>query len=130
MNLTKDNYLRGSGTGNSWHVDIDPPKRKVKSYFEETLITAKEIYAGKTGKLYLFFSGGTDSQYVFNVFEYLKFDFTPVIVRYTGKYYHLDYNHHDTVHAFEYCKSKNIEPLVINLDFDKFVELLSQQHCR
>ena len=122
MELIKDNYLRGSGTGTTWHVEIDPPKRKVKSYFEETLITSEYMYANKTGKLLLMLSGGLDSEYVFRVFQHLKFDFTPVIVRFIGKYYHEDYNAHDIKHAFKLCEKFNVTPTVITFDFDKFVE--------
>lgn len=122
MELIKDNYLRGSGTGSTWHVDIDPPKRKVKSYFEETLITSEYMYANKTGKLLLMLSGGLDSEYVFRVFNHLKFDFTPVIVRYIGKHYHEDYNAHDTRYAFKLCEKFNVTPTVITFDFDKFVD--------
>lgn len=122
MELIKDNYLRSSGTGATWHVDIDPPRRKVKSYFEETLITSEYMYANKTGKLLLMLSGGLDSEYVFRVFQHLKFDFTPVIVRFIGKYYHEDYNAHDTKYAFKLCEKFNVTPTVITFDFDKFVE--------
>jgi hypothetical protein len=122
MELIKDNYLRGSGSGDTWHVDIDPPKRKVKSYFEETLITSEYMYANKTGKLLLMLSGGLDSEYVFKVFQHLKFDFTPVIVRFTGKHHHEDYNAHDIIHAFKLCEKFNVTPTVITFDFDKFVE--------
>ena len=131
MELIKDNYLRSSGTGATWHVDIDPPKRKVKSYFEETLITAEYMYANKTGKLLLMLSGGLDSEYVFRIFHHLKFDFTPVIIRFVGKHYHEDYNAHDTKQAFKLCAYFNVTPTVITFDFDKFVdsgELFEDMH--
>jgi hypothetical protein len=131
LELIKDNYLRGSGSEDTWHVDIDPPKRKVKSYFEETLLTAEYMYANKTGKLMLMLSGGLDSEYVFRVFHHLKFDFTPVIVRFVGKHHDKDYNFHDTISAFELCKNYNITPTVITFDFDKFVdsgELFENMH--
>jgi hypothetical protein len=131
VELIKDNYLRSSGTGATWHVDIDPPKRKVKSYFEETLITAEYMYANKTGKLLLMLSGGLDSEYVFRIFHHLKFDFTPVIIRFVGKHYHEDYNAHDTKQAFKLCAYFNVTPTVITFDFDKFVdsgELFEDMH--
>lgn len=124
MELIKDNYLRGTGSGSTWHVDIDPPKRKVKSYYEETLISSEYMYANKTGKLLLMLSGGLDSEYLFRIFHRMKFDFTPVIVRLMG--HHLpnstDYNHLDIVHGFKLCKTFNIEPIVVEFDFDKFFD--------
>jgi len=131
MELIKDNYLRGSGTGKDWHVDIDPPKRKVKSYFEETLLSAEYMYANKTGKLQLLLSGGLDSEYVFRVFEYLKFDFTPIIFRFTGKYWHKDYNYEEYKYALELCESKNVIPTIIDFNFDAWVEsgdIFKQMH--
>jgi len=122
MELIKDNYLRGTGTGETWHVDIDPPTRKVKSYFEETLLTSEYMYANKTGKLLLLLSGGLDSEYVFRVFKRLKFDFTPIIIRLVGKHAEQDYNHHDTVYGFRLCNAFNITPTVIEFDFDKFFD--------
>lgn len=122
MEFIKDNYLKGSGNGPTWHVDIDPPKRKIKTYFEETCLAAEYMYSYKLGRLYLLFSGGMDSQYVFHVFKRLKFNFTPVIIRLQGKYYDIDYNAHESVYAFEYCKQHAIEPLVMKFDFDKFVD--------
>jgi len=122
MELIKDNYLRGFGTGDTWRVEIDPPTRPVKSYFEEMLISSEYIYANKTGKLYLLVSGGLDSEYVFRVFKYLKFDFTPVIIRYTGKYHYHDYNLADTQYAFALCESMNATPLVIEFNVDKWIE--------
>ena len=122
MELIKDNYLRGSGSGRTWHVDIDPPKRKVKSYYEETLLVSEYMYANKTGKLLLMLSGGLDSEYVFRIFHRLKFDFTPVIVRLTGKHHRADYNANDIVQGFQLCKTYDIEPIVIDFDFDKFFD--------
>lgn len=136
MELIKDNYLRGTGSGQTWHVDIDPPTRKVKSYFEETLITSEYMYANKTGKLLLMLSGGLDSEYVFRIFHHLKFEFTPVIVRLVGKHHNTDYNANDTVQAFKLCKDFKIDPVVITFDFDEFFdsgeifELMHTWKCR
>jgi len=122
MQLIRDNYLRGSGHGDTWHVDVDPPKRKVKSYFEETVETAKYMYDNKTGELYLLYSGGLDSQYVFNVYHRLGFKFKPVIIRLQGRYSDQDYNIHETQYAFDHCRSVGIKPIEYCFDLDKFVE--------
>ena len=122
MQLLKYNYLRGSGHGDTWHVEIDPPKRKVKSYFEETVETAKYMYENKSGELYLLYSGGLDSQYVFNVYHRLGFKFKPVIIRLQGRYSDQDYNIHETQYAFDHCRSLGIKPIEYCLDVDKFIE--------
>lgn len=128
IDLIKDNYLRGSGNGPTWHVDVDPPKRKVGTYFEETLLATEYVNANKEGKLYLLFSGGLDSQYIFNVLIHLGIEFIPVIIRLRGAYYYMDYNFHETKQAFEKCRQYQIEPMVVQFDFDEFVR--SGEICR
>jgi hypothetical protein len=116
MDFLKNNYMRGIGHGNTWKVEIDPPTRKVKTYFEETVNAIEHWYSNHLNNIYLLYSGGMDSEYVFNVFLHLGIKFTPVIIKLEP-----DYNHHDLNYALNFCKSKNIKPLVINLNFNDFV---------
>lgn len=122
MELIKENYFRSFGNGPNWSVEIDPPKRKIKSYFEESCLAAEEIYSKKNGNLYLLYSGGIDSQYVFSLFKRMKFKFIPVIIRLQGKYHHEDYNAHESKYAFDQCRKHNVESLTMKFNFDKFVE--------
>lgn len=122
MELIKDNYLRGYGHGEGWKVEIDPPRKKVKSYFEETLLASEYMYSNKDGDLYLLYSGGLDSQYVFNVFLALGFKFTPVIIQLTDSTGSLDYNFQETKYAREYCSSLGITPKIIKFDYNTFVD--------
>jgi len=46
MEYTKNKYLYGTGTGDTWHVNIDPPTRKVRTYFEETVEAVKLVGRG------------------------------------------------------------------------------------
>jgi hypothetical protein len=121
MELIKDNYLSGSGSGDTWHVKIDPPKSPiVGSYFEETVKSTEYVYANKTGKIHVLFSGGLDSEFVARVLLHLKMDFEIVIINLQdsqGK----QYNNHDTSYAFDFCKQYNIKPIVYDLNFDNFV---------
>jgi hypothetical protein len=121
MDLTFNNYLRGSGAGDTWHVDIDPPPGVTKSYFEETITSIEYVYANKTGKFQLLYSGGLDSEYVARVLMHLKMPFDVVIIRLTqpGE---VDWNQHDTKYAFKFCEENNITPIVYALDFMKYVE--------
>ena len=121
MELIKNNYLYGTGHGNTWHVNIDPPKRKVKTYFEETLEAVEYIHANKTGKFLVLYSGGLDSQYVCQVLLYLKIDFDPVIIQLKNNSGDI-LNIHDIAYAFEFCKAKSIKPIVYDVNFEKFVE--------
>lgn len=115
MDFLLDNYMRSSGNGDSWHVDISPATRPVDTYFKETIKTLEYVYANKDGKLYVLYSGGMDSEYVCEVLLHLKMDFTPVIVD-------IKYNQHDLDYAFSFCQRKNIKPVVIDIDYDKFVD--------
>lgn len=121
MELTKNNYLYGTGSGASWHVNIDPPTRKVKSYYEETVEAVEYVYANKVGKLQVLYSGGLDSQYVCEVLLKLGIDFEPVIIEMKDSRGN-SYNDHDTKWAYEFCHAKNLSPVVYDLDFDKFVK--------
>jgi len=120
MELIKDNYLYGTGSGDTWYVNIDPPKRKVKTYFEETIEAVEYVYANKTGKFQVLYSGGLDSQYVCEVLLHLGIEFDPIIIELKSSN-GVSYNDHDTKWAYEFCHAKNITPIVYDLDFDNFV---------
>lgn len=115
MDLIVDNYLRGSGHGKKWSVKIDPPKRRVTSYYNETCIAAEMIWDLKQGPLQLCYSGGLDSEFVLSVFLELGMSIEPVIMR-------TQYNNHETQYAFRYCEDRNLNPTIVDLDYDSFVE--------
>lgn len=115
MNLIHNNYLVSSGSGSTWNVEITKPNRPTKSYYEETNIVAEMIWAQRQGTLYLCYSGGLDSEYVLSVFTELGMNIQPVIMR-------TQYNHPEIKYAFKYCEAKNISPIVIDLDYDNFIE--------
>lgn len=116
MVYTKNNYLRTLSSGRSFLAEIDPPLNKNSNYHEKTIEVAQEVYSNRQGKLYLMYSGGVDSEYILSIFLELKIDITPVIVRLKPHY-----NEHDIKYAFEFCESKKLKPLIIDIDFDSFV---------
>lgn len=121
MELTKNNYLRGSGHGKDWHVNLEPAYRKVKTYYEETVDAMESLYATKTGKFQVLYSGGIDSQYVCEVFLKLKMDFEAIIIRLLSNNGEV-YNQHDISYAYDFCNTKNIKPIIYDVNFDDFVE--------
>lgn len=121
MELTKNNYLYGTGHGETWHVNIDPPTRKVKTYFEETLEAVEYVYANKTGKFQVLYSGGLDSQYVCEVLLYLGMEFEPIIIELKNNAGEV-MNMHDIEYAYQFCSAKNIKPVVYDFNFQQFVE--------
>jgi hypothetical protein len=117
MLISKNNYIRASGTGNDFTVTVDSLPVKFDNYYLESCKAAEEIYNLKQGKLYLMYSGGVDSEYALNVFLSMGMDVTPVIVR-MNPYY----NAHDFKYASDFCDSKNLKPLIIDIDLKEFVK--------
>jgi len=115
--IVKNNYMRQVGEGSSWTLNIDPLPAKFDNYFIESCRAAEEIYSLKQGRLYMLYSGGIDSEYALSVFLSLGIDITPVIVR-MNPYY----NPHDFKYASDFCDLKNLNPLIIDIDFDNFVK--------
>jgi hypothetical protein len=114
--LSKNNYIRRSGNGPTFNIEIDPLPSSFDSYFVESCRAAEEIYDLKQGKLHLMYSGGVDSEFMVSVFHHLGIDFTPVIVQLNP-----NYNTHDMKFAFDFCVAKGLNPTVIDINYDKFV---------
>lgn len=115
MNLLKDNYLKLLTA--PFSLTFDPLPKFTKNFYAESITAAEIIYAQKQGQLYLMYSGGLDSEYTLSLFLSLGMNITPVIIRLCP-----DYNIHETQYAFDYCASKNITPIIIDIDFDHFVK--------
>jgi hypothetical protein len=117
MNFLKDNYLRTSGSGATFHAEIDSPTDKNANFHTTSIEVAEQVYQSRQGKLYLMYSGGVDSEYILNLFLSLGIDIIPVIIRLTPVY-----NDHDVKYAFDFCESKKLKPIVVDLNFDDFVK--------
>lgn len=117
MEYIKNNYFRSYGSGDTFRCEIDPPKDKTIKFHDASTALAHEIYAKKQGKIYLLYSGGIDSEYILNLFLSLNMDITPVIVRLNP-----NYNLHDIQYAINFCESKNLKPIIYDIDFDDFVK--------
>jgi hypothetical protein len=118
MIWTQQDYLRTSGTGSSFEAEIAPPIIQHNlNYHTLTVKVAEEVQASRQGKLYLMYSGGVDSEYILSIFLSLKIDIIPVIVRLNP-----NYNEHDIKYAFDFCRSKNLNPMIVDINFDDFVK--------
>jgi hypothetical protein len=117
MPFVQNNYLRTVGSGEKFRAEIDPPKNKNSNFHITSLSVAEQVYQHRQGKLYLMYSGGVDSEYVLNIFLSLGIDIIPVIVKLNP-----GYNEHDVKYAFDFCESKKLKPIVIDLDFNDFVK--------
>jgi hypothetical protein len=117
MKFIKDNYLRVYGTGDTFRYEVDPPKDRTIVFHDACISVANEVYSNKQGKLYLMYSGGVDSEYILSLFLSLGMDITPVIVRLNP-----NYNSHDIQYAIDFCESRNLKPIIYDIDFDDFVK--------
>jgi hypothetical protein len=109
--LLRNNYLRLTDK-----IELDKLPSVYSNYYQETLTAFEQVVSLKQGKLYLLYSGGVDSEYALSVLLAMGVDVTPVIVKLNP-----NYNYHEIQYAFKFCESKNLTPLVIDIDFDKFV---------
>jgi hypothetical protein len=116
IDFSKNNYVVPVGTGDNFTVSFSSLPANFNNYFVESCTAAEEIYSLKQGKFYILYSGGLDSEYAISVFLHLKMDVIPVIINLNP-----NYNNFDTVYAINFCNKHNLTPLIINLDFDKFV---------
>jgi len=114
--LYKNDYLRPIGHGKNFTVEIDPLPSKFNNLYVESCQAAEELYNLKQGKFYILYSGGIDSEHCLSVFLSLGMDVTPVIIKLNP-----GYNDHDTKFAFNFCQEKNLNPVVIDIDYDDFV---------
>ena len=113
---THNNYIKSYSTDDDFTMEVKYASiGTTKSYYEETKIAAEIIWANKSGPLYLFYSGGKDSEYALQVFKTMGMDIIPVIISH-------QYNQHDTKYAFDFCNDNGIKPLIIKEDYDKFVD--------
>jgi hypothetical protein len=109
------------------------PKRKLKESFvieytettdrnisfqEACLESAQEIYNQYNQTVYVSLSGGADSECVANSFYNQGLSFVPVIVKIE------EYNQHDIRFALNWCKKRNITPMIIEHNVDQWGNIL------
>jgi tRNA(Ile)-lysidine synthase TilS/MesJ len=86
-------------------VFFDPQPYEDMSFNHATKSVAYMI-AEKYPKLFIAYSGGMDSEFVFHLFRKLKIEFTPIIVSSTS-------NTLETAYAFHECRKHDIKPIVV-----------------
>lgn len=116
ITLAKDSYIKATGNSKDFNIEIDRLASTSLNYYQASLEAAKEIESNRHGSLYMMYSGGVDSEYALNVFLALGINITPVIIKLAPSY-----NLFDIGFAHKLCASKGLTPLVIDIDYDKFV---------
>jgi hypothetical protein len=116
LELVYQNYIRRSGNGANFNVEIDRLPTTSENYYQETRKAVQLVESKKQGQLYLMYSGGVDSEYALSAFIDQKINIKPVVVKLNPSY-----NSHDIDHAFKFCTKHNLEPVVVDIDYENFV---------
>lgn len=123
--LTRDNHFKYYYNGVPFSFRKSPDdvfrvshghvQRAVKSWREECLLTAQEIYETYPQPIEVLFSGGMDSEVVLRSFVESGIDINVYIIEFED-----NLNAHDTRFAFQVCEGLGIKPIVIPFNVRKF----------
>jgi hypothetical protein len=94
-----------------------PIRRPVDPFGIEAVRAAIEIRQSREGRVFIPYSGGSDSEGICEAFRRAKIEFTPLIVSYEN-----DLNKHDLDYAFAYCKRFDLDPIVEHVNLNNFYE--------
>ena len=109
---TENNWLRSNlserllDNSTNFVVHLDTKPYKVMSFDDAANYTA-DIIATKSSKVFIGFSGGMDSEFVFRRMIARGHNVIPVIVN-------TPINKYESAYAFRVCKQYGIEPIVID----------------
>jgi hypothetical protein len=94
------------------------------SFREACLESAQEIHDQYHGNIYISMGGGSDSECVANSFYDQQLSFIPVIVKIE------EYNRHDIRFALNWCKERNIVPMIIEHTAKEWADILVDYFIR
>ena len=100
-------------------VILNPYQFKEMDFHSAADFTALKI-AEKYNNIFLSFSGGADSDYVFQCLIRNNIEFTPILVQTSGNRTELEY-------AFHSCRKYNKEPVVLKLEDHELLKLFQQK---
>lgn len=102
-------------------LNLDNSERPVLSFPEEVENTCRQIYTEASGKpIWLFLSGGIDSEIIARTFLKLDIPFSCMIVRFSD-----DLNSHDIEYALEFVLKHKVPYHIYDMDPIEFI-----QECR
>ena len=88
--------------------------------FNEAADYTVKLIEGKYQNIFLSFSGGFDSDFVFHVMQRNKVPFTPLVVKTSGNQVEMEY-------ALYTCRKFNITPIIINLEDKDYLSFYDNQ---
>ncbi len=127
MELTKNNFykfgynekvfaLRPYESATYW-ASYGKCTRLPKSWKEECLLAANEIFRAQESRLRVCFSGGVDSEMMAESFRLNGIDFVAVIMRFDN-----GLNQHDILYAEKYCQKHQIKVEYYDIDIIQYME--------
>lgn len=84
--------------------------------FHEAAIYTARLVAARNEKIFVAYSGGSDSEYVMEVFLNGGIPITPIIVRHPAL-------EEENIYALDYCKDRDLKPKIIELNDDQYVAI-------
>lgn len=111
----KDYVFRQNAT-DKWFVRYGTVKEKPLSFGDEAVRAARLISSAYAGKdLYLFYSGGADSEFMVRSFQKAGVPFKIAIIRFAD-----ELNLHDITFATKYCREAGLNPVYLDIDIYNF----------
>jgi hypothetical protein len=102
-----------------FQVEFNACSRPIMSWSDEINNTAKAIAASTDKPLYVFLSGGIDSEMVARAFMDNDIPFKAITLKHKQKT-----NRHDTRWADEFCQRYNIKQEIVELDTEQFDNII------
>lgn len=128
--LRYNNFWQDRGTGVDYTIDLKSCSRQPGSYLDEICANAELIRSMTNDPIYIMYSGGIDSEFMFHCFMKLGINVRPVFIRLSPEYNNYDYHF-----VTELNKSRKIQIKIIDINFDDFVnsgrfaEIASKLSC-
>ena len=99
-------------------IMINPYKFTPLEFHDAANFTATKI-AEEYKNIFLSFSGGADSDYVFHCFQRNNIEFTPIIVKTSGNQIEMSY-------ALHTCRKFNVTPIIIDINNKEYMSIYAE----
>ena len=111
--------IPGTEIEDRFKVEFSPVTRDLMPWRDEVNNTAKLLASSTTKPLYVFMSGGIDSEVVARAFVENNIPFTAITAKHIN-----GTNAHDTRFADNFCRKYNIEQEIVEIDMDNFDDII------
>jgi len=113
--ITHNLYDRFNDQSVNFELKINPYNFTTMDFHKAADFTATKI-AEEYTNIFLSFSGGADSDYVFHCFQRNNVKFTPIIVKTSG-------NKIEMTYALHTCRKFNVTPIIIDINDSEYISI-------